>query len=133
MKDNHYLLAWFGRVPEHYALYPLPECKQAAREKTRISVTTEDHKVSIFEFDFRAPRILDISWEDLEESVDHCCETCEWDFCRGKSKAYCPSVAGEHREECSAWELSPSADSLARAEYYRMLHEQHYGKTCIYM
>ena len=131
MNKNHYLLDWFGRVPDHYELYALPDGKKAAGVKNRISVTTEDEKVFNFEFDFRVPNKNDIPWKDLDNSVKHCCKTCEWDFCRGKNAVYCPSKEGEHREACTAWNLSPDAVRIAMAEYYKKLHEQHYGNTCI--
>ena len=131
MEKRHYLLDWFGRVPDHYELYPLPSGITPGKESTRVGMTMENGKVLIFEFDFSVPRMLSIPWEDLDNSVRHCCETCEWDFCRGKSAIYCPSAEGEYRELCNAWELSPDVICLAQAEYYKRLHEQHYGNTCI--
>ena len=131
MNNIHPLLEWFGRVPDHYELYPLPDDRKKGVESARISMTMEDGKVLIFEFDFVAPRMLDIPWEDLDSSVQHCCETCEWNFCRGKNAAYCSSVETERRETCDVWELSPDVVCFARAEYYKILHKKHYGKTCI--
>ena len=131
MKQNHYLLDWFDRVPDHYELYPLPGGITSGKESTRISMTMENGRILIFEFAFCVPLRLNIPWEDLENSLPHHCETCEWNFCRGKNVVYCPSKDGEHREDCSAWELAPDAVSLATAEYYKKLHEKHYGNTCI--
>lgn len=127
----HPLLKWFGRVPEHYELYPLPDGRTPEKESDRIGMTTEDGKVLIFEFDFAVPRMFGIPWEDLDNSVQHCCETCEWDFCRGKNLPYCPSTESEQHEGCDTWELSPDMICFARAEYYKILHKKHYGKTCI--
>ena len=127
----HPLLERLGRVPEHYELYPLPNGRTPEKEYGLRSVTVEDGKVMIFEFDFAVPYWGDIPWEDLDNSVQHCCKTCEWDFCRGKSAVYCPGTEVERSETCDAWELSPDAISFAVAEYYKALHEKHYGTTCI--
>lgn len=127
----HPLLKWFGRVPEHYELYPLPDGRTAEKENGRISMTVGNGKVIIFEFDFAAPRMFDIPWEDLCNSIQHCCPTCEWGFCRGKNATYCPKTRAERTEICTAWELSPNMVSFAKAEYYKIPHEKHYGKTRI--
>lgn len=131
MKNIHPLLEWFGRVPDHYELYPLPDDRRGGQEYARIGMTLGTGEVLIFEFDFSVPRRIDIPWEALENSLPHHCKTCEWDFCRGKGTSYCTAKDEVCSGECAYWEISPDAISLAVAEYYKQLHEKHYGKACV--
>ena len=54
---SHPLLTWFGRVPNHYELYPLPANIEPRNEHARIGVTGENGTVYIFEFDFTPPGV----------------------------------------------------------------------------
>lgn len=83
----HPLLMWFGRIPNHYELYPLPVGVKAGVDHTRIGITGENGKVYIFEFDFTPPGMA----EGLAANFSRC----------------------------------------ARVEYYRTLHRNRYGNTCV--
>lgn len=125
------LMECFGRIPEHYTLYLLPDDKRGSQEFSRIGMTTENGEALIFEFDFSVPRRLDIPWEYLENSLPHHCKTCEWNFCRGKDTSYCAETEEICSGECPNWEISPDAINLAIAEYYKQLYKKHYGTACI--
>lgn len=134
MSKQHYLLEWFGRTPEHYTLYPLPDDRQAvaAKERSRIGMTLESGEVLIFEFDFSVPPQFEIPWEDLENSIPHHCITCEWNSERGKGTPYCISTQDIRGGTCPEWEISPNAIRLATVEYYKQLHEKNYGKRVLH-
>jgi len=134
MSKHHYLLEWFGRIPEHYTLYPLPDDRQAiaVKDRFRIGMTLESGEVLIFEYDVPVPCRQDIPWEDLENSLPHHCQTCEWDFMRGKGTSYCRSAQEICGGACPEWEISPDAIRLATVEYYKQLHEKHYGKRVLH-
>ena len=121
----------FGRVPEHYTLYPLPDDKRGGQEYACIGLTTETGEVLLFEFDFTVPGRFCLPWECLENSVPHHCNTCEWDFCRGKGTPYCKATEAICSGECPDWEISPEAVNPAVIAYYKQLHEKHYGKISV--
>lgn len=130
-QEQDILMECFGRIPERYTLYPLPDDKRRGQEYARIGMSMESGEVLIFEFDFSVPGWIGIPWECLESSLSHNCKTCEWDFWRGKGTSYCTVIEEINNGECADWEISPDAISLAAAEYYKQLHEKHYGKACV--
>ena len=131
MSKQHYLLEWFGRIPEHYTLYPLPDDRQAAKDRSRIGMALETGEVLIFEYDFTVPGRFCLPWECLENSIPHHCKTCEWNLWRGKGTSYCTETEEISSGECKAWEISPDVLRTAAAEYYKQLHEKHYGKISV--
>ena len=88
-KQHELLLKHFGRVPEHYTLYPLPDDKRGSQEYACIGMTIETGEVLLFEFDFTVPGRFCLPWECLENSIPHHCKTCEWNLWRGKGTSYC--------------------------------------------
>lgn len=130
-QEHDILMECFGRVPERYALYPLPDDRRGGQEYARIGMTLGSGEVLIFEFDFSVPLRFNIPWEDLESSIPHHCKTCEWNLWLGKGTTYCTETEEISSGECPDWEISPDAISLAVAEYYKQLHEKHYGKACV--
>lgn len=121
----------FGRVPERYTLYPLPDDRRGGQEYACIGMTTEAGEVLLFEFDFTVPGRFCLPWECLESSIPHHCSTCEWNLWRGKGTSYCTKTEEISNGECPDWDISPDALSLAAAEYYKQLHEKHYGKISV--
>lgn len=132
-QQQHELLRkHFGRVPEHYALYPLPDNKRGGQEYACIGMTLATGGVLIFEFDFSVPGILcPIPWRCLENGVPHICKTCEWNMWRGKGTDYCTGTEEIVDGECLDWELGPAAHESAAAEYFKQLHEKNYGKISV--
>lgn len=130
-QQHDFLMKCFGRIPQHYTLYPLPDDKRGGQEYSRIGMTLENGEVLIFEFDFPVPGRINIPWESLENSLPHHCKTCEWNLWRGKGTSYCTETEEISSRECPNWEISPDAISLAATEYYKHLHQKHYGNTCI--
>ena len=132
ISQQHEILSkCMGRIPEHYTLYPLPDDKRLGQDYSYIGMTTETGEILLFEFDFTVPGRFCLPWECLENSIPHHCSTCEWDFMRGKCTSYCTETEEITSGECKAWEISPNVFGIAAAEYYKQLHEKHYGKTCI--
>ena len=121
----------FGRVPERATLYPLPDDKRVGQEYACIGMTTETGEVLLFEFDFTVPGRFCLPWECLENSIPHHCKTCEWNLWRGKGTSYCTETEEITSGECKAWEISPDVLRTAAAEYYKQLHEEHYGKISV--
>lgn len=131
-QQQHDLLTkHFGRVPEHYTLYPLPDEKRGGQEYACIGMTMESGEVLLFEFGFTVPGSHCIPWECLENSIPRQCKTCEWDFWRGKGTSYCTETEEISAGECPDWEISPDVLRTAAAEYYKQLHEKHYGKISV--
>lgn len=63
----------------------------------------------------------------LGEFVPHNCSTCE-----GIPRADGCGIAPQNTrrtEQCSNWKIGPAAFAVANVEYYKDLHEKHYGKT----
>ena len=135
MSNPHYLLTWFGRTPDHYALYPLPENQRNGKDISRIGMTLPTGEVNIFEFDFSVPPQFSIPREDLESCAKQQCSTCEWGFMHAHEEDprcdICPEPPKSQTEPCVYWEISPDAERYAAAEYYRQLHEKNYGSTRI--
>ena len=130
-QQHDLLMKCFGSIPEHYTLYPLPDDKRGGQEYVSIGVTTKNGEVLVFEFDFSVHIGFSIPWEDLDNSLPHHCKTCEWDFWRGKGTSYCKATEEICSGSCPDWEISPDVLGDAKAEYYKQLHEKHYGKVCI--
>lgn len=130
-QEHDILMKCFGRIPERYSLYPLPDDRRGGQEYARIGMTLENGEVLIFEFDFSVPGIFNIPREDLENSVPHHCSTCEWNLWRGTSTSYCTETEEISSGECPDWEILQDENSLAAAAYYKRLHEKHYGKACV--
>lgn len=133
MSNNiHPLLEWFGRVPDHYELYPLPDNRKGGTEHSRYGMTMEDGKVLIFEFDFCAD---DISPGELESLVSHDCHTCRWLFMLNANPddgwELCQNPPQTPGDQCHSWEISRYALLVAKAEHYKRLHEKHYGKISV--
>ena len=122
----------FGRVPEHYTIYPLPDDKRGGQEYARIGMTTETGEVLLFEFDFC---VHTIPQNVLERLVAHDCNTCTWVFMRNAHAEdgwdRCQNPPQASGNECENWEMSRSAHRFAEAEYYKKLHEKHYGKISV--
>lgn len=123
----------FGTKPEKCTVYPLPVWSPVKTENAYIiSKKAENGEVFIFEFGFPVPiNTCEISWRELESSIPHHCSTCEWDFCRGKGTPYCKATEEICSGECPDWDLAPDAIRLAGLEYYKQLHEKHYGKISV--
>ena len=130
-QQHNFLMERYGRIPEHYSLYLLPNDKRGGQEYSYTCMEAEDGSVLFFEFDFAAACRFSIPWEDLENSVPHHCSTCEWDFCRGKSTSYCKAIEEICSGECPDWEMGPIAHNLAVETYLKQLHEKHYGKISV--
>ena len=122
------LLKWYGSTPERCTVYPIPEWSPVRLEGSyKRNCKTSSGEVAIFEFGFPVPHFGNIPWNDLDESLQHHCKTCEWDFCRGKGTPYCSESKEITDGECASWMISPDEIGTATAEYYRQLHEKHYG------
>ena len=126
-QEHDILMKCFGRIPERYTLYLLPDDKRGGQEHSLIGMTIGNGEVLIFEFDFSVPGRFNTPWENLENSIPHQCSTCEWNLWRGKGTSYCTETEEINSGECPYWEISPDALSLAAAEYYKQLHKKHYG------
>lgn len=120
------------QTSEHFTLYPLPEVRRGPKsEYHRTVVKTDAGEILVFEFDFVPVNAFQIPWEELESHIPHTCSTCEWKELRGHGTAYCGIPIEVTEESCPEWEISPDSLSLAKAEYYKALHQKHYGTACI--
>lgn len=139
MKNNkrvEKLVKWyckFGVRPEKCTVYPLPYWSPVKIESSYIIGKKENSgEIFIFEFGFPVPMdISGIPCNELDSVLPHTCKTCEWNFWRGKGTSYCKETTEITAGACPAWELSPDAIRLAEIEYYKQLHEKHYGKVCV--
>ena len=128
MKKQHPLLKWFGRTPERCTIYPMPKKAGDKQNTHKTGITLENGEVHIFEFGFAVPCLYGIPWEDLNNILPHHCITCEWNFLFGCGTSYCKHEKEMTSEDCPDWEISPDAIRLASVEYYKALHEKHYGQ-----
>lgn len=120
-KENNIML-------EHYTLYPLPDNRKGPSSTyCRKSITLDSGEVLVFEFDF-VPHTF---WDDLENHIPHNCATCEWVDFRGRGTSYCKTPTETPEAHCEDWELSPDVIRFAQSEYYKYLHNKHYGTTSV--
>lgn len=117
--------------PEACMAYPLPQRPDGTQSVYRVSARAESGEVSVFEFDFPVPSRPCIPWPDLDNSLPHHCVTCEWGEHRGLGTCYCRHEKEVTSGRCPDWEISPEVIGLARVEYYKALHEKHYGQCGI--
>ncbi len=76
----------------------------------------------ILEFDFIPP---EPTMTQLEKLVPHNCDTCLWKGLQASS--YCGAMLLPVGALCSKWEMNCAAFGTARVEFYKALHEKHYG------
>lgn len=131
-QQHEFLQKHFGRVPEHYTLYPLPDERRGGPKYSNYGMTMEDGRVYFFEFDFC---VYTIPQDELESLIPHDCGTCHWAFMKDEPeeerKLFCPLPPDDPGTGCAGWEISRSATRIAEAEYYKRLHEKHYGKISV--
>ena len=130
-QQHNFLMERYGRIPEHYSLYLLPDDKRGGQEYVYTCMEAENGEVLFFEFDFSAASRFSIPWEELENSILHHCSTCEWDYCRGKGTSYCKATEEISSGACPDCEIGPEAVHPAVIAYYKQLHERHYGKISV--
>ena len=122
----------FGRVPERATLYPLPDDKRGGQEYACIGMTMESGEALLFEFDFC---VYTIPQHELQCLVQHDCSTCLWAFMLNAHEEdgwdRCMNPPKVPVDECDNWEMSRTARRFAEAEYYKQLHEKHYGKISV--
>lgn len=89
------------------------------------SITANSGEIHEFEFDF----VPDPTWEQFTAHISHNCNTCLWKQLRGS--AYCPNPTETLTEECGNWDMSDSNTVYkdAQLNYYKNLHEEHYGRS----
>jgi len=71
----------------------------------------------VLTFDFIPPEPTPAQ---LAKFVPHTCQTCEW--CN-----MCNRPEQTNGQPCTGWEISCDAFCLATIEYYKDIHQKHYG------
>lgn len=128
-QQHDFLLEHWGSVPEHYTLYPLPDDKHIGRKYSCIGIAMDCGRVLIFEFGFVVPGPIHLPFRCFEDNVPHNCETCEKNMVQGEPK--CPIIGENRAESCHSCGIAQEIINHAAAEYYRNLHEKHYGKISV--
>lgn len=121
----------FAGIPETCMVYPLPQRPDGTQTAYRVRASAESGATYLFEFDFPVPVTPYIPWPDLDNSLPHHCTTCEWEDHRGLGTSYCRHEKEVTCGNCPDWEISPEVIGRARVEYYKALHEKHYGQCGI--